>query len=1047
MIFNPLYFSETGNNQMLVAKPGKLSSNKYLFSDIVKVVMNSDREQKKLLETNLEGIVKNQLPVIAGIENSSTQIKLTELSEKDSEKVKLDLADILPPEIAELLVSENIVLNKDQIISYISKEPLEGDLEKFINRLVGEDILSENLTKETGLFLHLEDLKSAVNIELLKETDSKQSSEKVIVQTLVVPEKSKLLSLFKSPENQEVSKSENTNLSSIKIPIDYNSIKSQSEEQNNFKPTLSVYSFKNFEQNISTLVGDNKDSLKLELVNTNLVASNKNNFSVNIPLEKISFIPSELKTNSSKTLPNANIIQEIKSNSNDSNKLETLKNSLEKEFSVTKITIVKKQDNLFGEINSKENIKENRIEPDLRKINFNEMYKSDKSQFRLLKNILNNSEASIKVSNPKLNLINQIEPKINGQLKSDLKITNQNVSNNENKIAKDNSKSNLKLEKLVNENNLQKVNLKSENVITGTKTPEKILDIQKNVNKANGEINLVKEEKTEIKSASDIKIKENPNVKVDEKSVSSENSKEQKLNNQTQDYFKKFVIGKNELTKVDSRKSAKIDTQPNEIIRNTKVINENNETIKTHKSLDIQKDEIVQNIKDINEISESSKTHKNINVQKNEIDLKTVNLKETLKETNVNAKTLPQDIKNQNNEVKISETSKSVISKQDNSFAKEIKTSEEPIKTSLKVNNEKENIIVKNEKYIVDETKSIKTDDVKKYEVNNDATEKVPNKNIQQSISDSKEKISETKSESNNSKEVKENSTKSSANEKSNFIEKSNVVEPRQDLKSFAKKEIENEVSETQKVASNNKKVEFLPNEESRKLSVKVKSNVKTITNKDEDISTNKSIKSSSEQIDSSKDETKNNLTDNSKQNLFSTEKNIIKPHHEINFDSIVKDELKKEVELTNKTNLENDSSKAHKVVKSTEIIKELSKFISNQEKGSLTFDIKPESLGKMKITLTTVENVLKASIEVDNEQAKGMVERNVEKLQEELSKNGIQLSSLNISLGQPKNHKGEKRTNTKNNSNENQTETDKIDFEEDKKTKTLGYNTYEYIA
>ncbi len=104
MIFNPLYFSETGNNNMLVAKAGKLTTNKYLFSDIVKVVMNTDREQKKLLETDLEELIKGKLPSMAGVENNSTQIEVKELSDADTEKVKLDLADILPQEIAQLLI-------------------------------------------------------------------------------------------------------------------------------------------------------------------------------------------------------------------------------------------------------------------------------------------------------------------------------------------------------------------------------------------------------------------------------------------------------------------------------------------------------------------------------------------------------------------------------------------------------------------------------------------------------------------------------------------------------------------------------------------------------------------------------------------------------------------------------------------------------------------------------------------------------------------------------------------------------------------------------
>ncbi|MBK8945017.1 MAG: flagellar hook-length control protein FliK [Ignavibacteriae bacterium] len=994
MIFNPLYFSETGNSQMLVAKPGKLSNNKYLFSDIVKVVMNSDLEQKKLLETDLEGIVKNQLPIVAGIENASTQIKFTELSENDSEKVKLDLADILPPEIAELLVSDQIVLNKDHIISYISKEPLEGDLEKFINQLVGEETLNENLTKETGLFLHLEDLKSAVNIELLKETDTKQSAEKVIVQTLVVPEKSKLISLFKASENLENADTTNKNLSSIKIPLDYNSINLNEEEQSNFKPTLSVYTFKNTEQNIQPLIGNQKDNIKLELINTNLVASNKNNFSVNVPLEKISFIPSEIKTKNLES-EKSNILNEIKPNSEIIKNAESSKNISDKEFSVTKITIVKKQDGLFEELNLKEKIKDNRIDPDLRKINFSEIYKSEKSEFRLLKNILNNSEANIKANNSKNILINPINQNVSEQIKTDLKNGNKNISGDK-IITTDKPNSILKLEKVANENNLQKVSFKSENINSELKTSENKSEISKNANKINSETNLVKEAKPEVKLDLSQKVKENIFVKTNERIISKENISD---TNQLKNNIDSVKIAENQskdFTEIDVKKS------------------------------------------NINENIEFSKTSKIVNILKIETEQKSEIHKAELKEINLNSKSLPQENKNQNAEIKFSETPKSDFTKQESIFNKELKTSDESIKSDIKVNNEKEISNSKTDKNFEVNEKNVKVENTQK-----DITEKNINKNVQTFESERKEKHEEVKI-GNTEKIITNEEIKKTKIEKNDF-NKVNNSDIKENLKTLTKNE--NTTDENLKVNIQNKNVEILQNEESRKLSVKVKSNVKAISNKLEDNNLQKSVKVEKEQTDLNKEDAKQNLFDSNKQNSLSAEKVTAKLHHEINFDSLVKDELKKDFEITNKSNIENEISKAHKVVKSTEIIKELSKFISTQEKGSLTFDIKPESLGKMKITLSTVENVLKASIEVDNEQAKHLVERNVEKLQEELSKNGIQLNSLNISLGQPKNHKGEKRSNTKNNSNENQFENEIVDFSEDRKTKTLGYNTYEYIA
>ncbi len=133
-------------------------------------------------------------------------------------------------------------------------------------------------------------------------------------------------------------------------------------------------------------------------------------------------------------------------------------------------------------------------------------------------------------------------------------------------------------------------------------------------------------------------------------------------------------------------------------------------------------------------------------------------------------------------------------------------------------------------------------------------------------------------------------------------------------------------------------------------------------------------------------------------------------------------------------------------IIKSVEVIKEISEFISKQTKGSLSFDIRPEHLGKMKITLDTVDKMLKANIEVETEQAKHLVEKNIDKLQQQLSNNGLQLNSLNISLSYSKQQRDGKKLNNK---TENELESlgQVGEAEEEKGKKQLGYNTYEYIA
>ena len=99
MIFNPLFINDNSTSQLLTTKAGKLSNKKYLFSDIVKIVMNPVNENSKISNLQLQGIDNNIGISLLG-KKSPVQLKLQFLSDTDNELTRLSLAEILPPEIS-----------------------------------------------------------------------------------------------------------------------------------------------------------------------------------------------------------------------------------------------------------------------------------------------------------------------------------------------------------------------------------------------------------------------------------------------------------------------------------------------------------------------------------------------------------------------------------------------------------------------------------------------------------------------------------------------------------------------------------------------------------------------------------------------------------------------------------------------------------------------------------------------------------------------------------------------------------------------------------
>jgi len=133
------------------------------------------------------------------------------------------------------------------------------------------------------------------------------------------------------------------------------------------------------------------------------------------------------------------------------------------------------------------------------------------------------------------------------------------------------------------------------------------------------------------------------------------------------------------------------------------------------------------------------------------------------------------------------------------------------------------------------------------------------------------------------------------------------------------------------------------------------------------------------------------------------------------------------------------------KNVKLTEVIKEVSRYIEKQEKGSLTINIEPENMGKVKISVEVNDKVVRANITVENETVKNMLESKLGDLQSNLNKNGNQNSFVNINLQEQANKNA--RNNSSRGKNQKDIPVDSIEETEEAKQKSLGYNTYEYLA
>ncbi len=138
-------------------------------------------------------------------------------------------------------------------------------------------------------------------------------------------------------------------------------------------------------------------------------------------------------------------------------------------------------------------------------------------------------------------------------------------------------------------------------------------------------------------------------------------------------------------------------------------------------------------------------------------------------------------------------------------------------------------------------------------------------------------------------------------------------------------------------------------------------------------------------------------------------------------------------------------SAEVMKTVKANELMNEINRFVQQGNSKSALLKLDPENLGKVKIVLDVVDKSVHASVEVENENVRQIVQNNINELKQSLNLSGLQLSSVNVSLN-----------NNDENTNKSLTQKKKSGYNQYERkieepagavsSKSMGYNTYDYL-
>ncbi len=135
-----------------------------------------------------------------------------------------------------------------------------------------------------------------------------------------------------------------------------------------------------------------------------------------------------------------------------------------------------------------------------------------------------------------------------------------------------------------------------------------------------------------------------------------------------------------------------------------------------------------------------------------------------------------------------------------------------------------------------------------------------------------------------------------------------------------------------------------------------------------------------------------------------------------------------------------------YKTIQASDLITEISRFVGQGTSKSIELKLKPDDLGKVKVSVEVIDKVVHTNIEVENESVKQVVQTNIDNLKQSLTQSGLQLSNISVSIsgGEAKSNKSFVQKKKTNHTFYNK----KIDSAQsvESSKKSMGYNTYEYL-
>ncbi|HOP49323.1 MAG TPA: flagellar hook-length control protein FliK [Ignavibacteriales bacterium] len=486
------------------------------------------------------------------------------------------------------------------------------------------------------------------------------------------------------------------------------------------------------------------------------------------------------------------------------------------------------------------------------------------------------------------------------------------------------------------------------------------------------------------------------------------------------------------------------------VLNDTVVINENKSTTNLSGNNNNHKENIVEsNISVNNFVKDDNKTTEYITISKNssnESVKESVNLKNIINQVDIDINTSKD-----NNDLKQSlNFDKKIIDANNQQLNSKVTDTDEKIKDVLKDN-------VKME-MISEEVKTSGEDKIKLNEMGGKTeVTKSNNENLKTELISNRVDIDNTtKNKVNNSEKLikdtletnkMQNELNSANNNKANELQKEEIAEINKygdikiNLKRNGNDNAKNEAKEN--LININDKDENNTTSELKTESKKQEANrnFSNLSNSDNMLQDNKKLK------DNLTDMSFKNAIDTKKEEFFTNDKNFKVDVANNNYF----DNIKNDIENFSGNFIKNE---VQKNVKVHEIMREVNSFIANKQTRQLVLQIEPERLGKMRVSVEVVNEVVKANVEVENESVKRMIENNQNLLKDALIQQGLHLGSFTISLSNSfeknssnaayANKKTQKKFKLKDELAKDEVLTDASAAV---KQKNYGYNSYEYIV